>query len=370
MRRYLAAALVISFSLTARAAFACGAWIPDSDGYPGTAFAEGPNQVSVFTASEQGYSWDRIQGPSWTRTHVLDIAGQLQGNIETDPRVDTAIANQNGSVVVITSSGIHVLKDSKELSTSIYGAALDSKLHWQVVTYVADSKRMALFSETSPGQFTEISTIDADCGTPTMLDVVVEPDDTLVSRCADQAVIVGARGQLELSTLPAPAVGLGKSSQGTSIFFGRNVGSDDLLRMGRSASSWAVDGTIPADGISTQWIIPVSESSIVVKSSQGFIARTFQEGAWRTSSALDGSTSVSSAFGAPAQVLTGQYELTLYASQSGGWTATDLGPLGVAPQIAPKRPTGGCQHSTGATLAPLLALALVLVRRRAQRVNR
>ena len=202
MRRFLAAALALSFSLTAHAAFACGARLPDSDGYPGTAFAEGPDQVSVFTGNAQGYSWDRIQGPSWTRTHVLDVAGRLQGNIETDARVDTAIANQNGFVVELASGGDTSIGDKADAATTIYGAALDSKLRWQVVTYLAEVKRMALFSEGSPGQFNEVSTLDADCGTPGMLDVVIEPGDSLVSRCADQAVIVGARGQLEPARSP------------------------------------------------------------------------------------------------------------------------------------------------------------------------
>ena len=176
-----------------------------------------------------------------------------------------------------------------------------------MVTYLAEVKRMALFSEGSPGQFNEVSTLDADCGTPGMLDVVIEPGDSLVSRCADQAVIVGARGQLELSALPASAVGLGKSSQGTAVFYdGRNAGSDDSVRMDRSADGWSVGATIPAQGITAQWLIPVSETSILVKSSDGFIARTLVDGAWQTSNVLDGSTAGTSAFGAPAQVLSGQ----------------------------------------------------------------
>ena len=122
--------------------------------------------------------------------------------------------------------------------------------------------------------------------------------------------------------------------------------------------------TIPAQGITAQWLIPVSETSILVKSSDGFIARTLVDGAWQTSTVLDGSTAVTSAFGAPAQVLSGQYELTLSSAQSGTWTSTDLGPLGVAPQPAPPRATGGCQNVPGDALAPLLALGLMFVRRK------
>jgi hypothetical protein len=365
MHRLLAAVLVVTTLIKASAAWACGAPFHPAPGVAGTALFEGPNQISIFNAKASGYTWERLAGPNWTRTHVLDITGTLDGNIETDARVDRAIAGQNGNVVEVSSSGVNPIGSSPEATTTIFGAALDPQQHWQVLTYVSTTKTLAVFSETEPGNFTEVSRISADCGQPEMLDVVVEPDGTFVGLCSGQPVLL-VDNQIKVAHLPTLAIALGRSTQGDSVLYGYASNGTDLVRMSRSGSTWAIDSTIPMTE-TISWMIPVNESSVLINSTGDFIEYTLVDGTWQGSSYLGG-LSVTSAFGSPAQILSGQYELTLTRQASGGWTTTDLGPMGIAPQLSiPNRSAGGidvgCQSTSGEVLVPLFVFAFFFTRR-------
>ncbi len=356
MRQSLAAVAVVMVALRASEALACGGPILPTPGFSGTAVAEGDSQISVFVASESGYAWDRLQGPNWTRTHVLDVTGLLTGNIETDPRVETAISVQNGNEVEIASSGVTPISTSTDAATTVFGAALDPQQHWQVLTYNSSGQTLALFSETAPGTFQEASTLHASCGDPSMLDAVVEPDGTFVGLCSGQAVLL-ADGKLELTKLHLDAMGLGRAFDGTALFYGQAVNGTDLVRMSRSGSSWVESSTLPNANCGAQWLMPVDENNVVVNTTTGFVAYALNQGTWQASPALTGT--VISALGSPAKLLSGQYELTLFTQSNGNWTPTDLGAMGVPP--TPGRDPGvgvGCESTNGSLIGSLLMLAL------------
>ncbi len=75
MRRLVCGAAAVTVVLVASAAWACGGPPPPpTPGRPGTTVAEGQGSISVFSGNPSGYSWDRIQLPSATRTHVGEIS--------------------------------------------------------------------------------------------------------------------------------------------------------------------------------------------------------------------------------------------------------------------------------------------------------
>jgi hypothetical protein len=333
--------------------------------------AEASGQVSVFSGTSTGYSWDRMPLTGGARTHVADVTGTLTGSVETDARVSTAVSVQNGAVVEIAASGVTPISSDTAASTSVFGAALDSKLGWQVLTYSASSQTLAFFSETSPGTFAKVSTLSADCGTPTMLDAVEEPGDNFVSVCAGKAVQLVA-GQLVLIALPTSAMDVGPASDGDSVFFGIGIDGHSVVRMTRSGPTWIEDSTISSVYAPSTMMV-VSESSVVFTTPSGFEAQTLVNGTWQSSAALGASTPVTSATGAPAQLLAGQYELTLYTPGATAWTTTDLGSMGVAPHPEANYETSGtglsvgCQSGVGESGWALLSLlALALSRRRAR----
>jgi hypothetical protein len=365
MRQVLASAFAVATLLAGSAAFPCGIAPNRSEpGIAGTAVGEGNGQVSIFTASATGYSWDRVQLPSTSRTHVLDVQGLLDGVIETDARVTTAISAQSGSVVLLSSQGITPLQAAPEAQTTVFGAALDMGLHWQVVTYLPASQTLALFSESAAGDFAKVATLHADCGTASMLDVVAEPSGTIVTHCAGQALEFTA-GAGATTKLPTAIQALARSSTGFAVAYGVAANGTDLARLTHAADGWTQDETIPRGEAATT-VMALSETSVVVKSPSGFTAFTRSGAAWQPSTPLDGQTPVTAASGSPAQVLSGAYELTLHAtdgSAGGQWTTTDLGPLGVAPVVgAPGTDPGGaagCSTGVGSSGWALAALALL-----------
>jgi uncharacterized protein (TIGR03382 family) len=359
MNRVLA---TTAFALMLRAslAWACGGPIPSAPGYPGTALFESQAQISVFTANSLGYSWDRLQGSgsSWASTHVADVSGTLTGTIETDARVTRAIASQNGAVVEISSTGVSPISSAPEATTTVFGAALDTNQNWQVLTYSPATQTLALFSETTPGSFNEVDTTPAACGQTQMLDAVVEQDGTFVGLCGGQAVQV-VDGKLQLQSLLVPVMGLARSTGGVAVFYG--LYGSNLARLSRSGSSWGVDSTITTS-TTPQAVIAANENSVLVQSEQGFSSFSLVDGTWQPSPILPSSTPVTSAFGPPAEVLGGQYELTLYTASAGTWQQTDLGPIGVEPKYT-ESSGFGCQSAAGSIAWPLFALALVALRR-------
>lgn len=369
MFRLFAAAIAIVVAVPASTAWACGAPVIEAPGRAGTAFWEGPNQLSVFVATDDGYSWDRLKGPDWTRTHVLDVTGTLSGNVETNARVDRAIAGEDGKVVELSSAGTTTVFASSDQST-VFGAALGPDDFWRVLAYDPSAKSLTLMTESAPDTFSETATLSADCGQASMLDSQVEPDGTFIGLCGGRGLEL-SNGSLEWMSLPQSVFALGRASDGSAVFYGRVDGSGDLVRITQEGTDWAVSATVPMEiGETAQWIIPVSDTSILVADGSGsFIDHALENGTWKSSQPLSYAGNVTSAVGAPAKVLSGQYELELYtpdASGPGGWSMTDLGKMGVPPTYAPSSGLG-CRASGGDMMLALLALIAMTVLGRARR---
>ncbi len=283
--------------------------------------------------------------------------------------MNTAIAGELGQVVRIGANGANEISPQPEAQTTTFGAALSTELKWQVLTYVPSTGTAALFSEGGDGTFTRVSTLSADCGSATMLDLVVEPEGNLVGLCGGAALEL-RDGALTRVELPVPAMSLSHGSDGHAVAYGLAANGADLSVMTHDSTGWSVGSTI-ATRAAPQLVFPIDETSVLVKQPAGFTAYTLSNGTWQASAPLDASTLVSSATGSPAQVLSGDYELTLHATDgtaNGAWTATDLGALGIAP-VQPSGPQEGAGFGcsivgTGVPLALLAALSLARLKRR------
>ena len=376
MRNILAAACAVTSLLAASSVFACGAAPSrNTPGYAGIAVAEAGNQVSVFTASSTGYSWDRLQLPSPARTHVAAVTGTIANSVETDARVNTAIAGQGEQVVQLSASGSAPLSTVAEAQTTVFGAALDEKKAWQVLTYQPGTQTLALFSETSPGTFAEVGTLHADCGAATMLDVAIESGGSLEGLCAGHVVEV-ASGTLVLTKLPADAFALSRASTGAAVAYGTAANGTDVVRMTHSADGWTQDAAIASSDVPVS-AIAIDETSVVVKTAAAYTAYTLVNGTWRTSAALDPLTPVTTAAGSPAQILSGTYDLTLNTNdgtKDAAWKTTDLGSIGVAPTLGgvSRDPGGaeGCSSGVGSSGWALVVMGLFTFARLGSRSRR
>jgi hypothetical protein len=361
----------VSVLLVASVALACGAPPPPpSPGYAGTAVAERGGTLSVFSGNPNGYSWDRIQPTSTDRVHIADVPGTLTGSVETDARVNTAIAGQSGRVVELSAAGATVLSEASDAQTEAFGAALSNDLKWQVLTWNAPTQTIALFSEGDPGAFTEVSTLQADCGQARMLDLVIEDDGSLIGLCGSVALELN-HGSLAKVDLPVAAASLARGTDGKAVAYGLAADGTQMVVMSHGASGWSTKGTFASPG-APDVVLALDETSVLVKQSGSYTAYTLSAGTWHASSALAGNLLVTSATGSPAQVFSGDYELFVNStdgSANGPWTTSDLGAMGILP-VAADNSTGnqagyGCTIvGTGVPFALLAAMTLARMRRR------
>ncbi len=373
MIKIVSAAAAVSVALAASAAWACGAPPPPpSPGRPGTAVAERGGFISVFSANTSGYSWDRISLPSEQRFHVANVPGVISGSVETDSRINTAIAGQNGQVVELSDGFATPLSPDAQGQTVIFGAALDSDLKWQVLTYQPDLHSVTLFAEGAPGSFQKVSQLDADCGSAQMLDLVVEDGGGMVGLCG--SVLLELRNSaLSVSSAPFTPLSVVRGSTGAAVAFAQGASGTGLQVFTHGAQGWTSGGIISSD-VTPDVVLGVDDSSVVVKQATGFTAFTLSQGSWVASAPLDASTPVSSAGGAPAHVVSGPYQLTLHSTDGtagGAWTATDLGAMGILPEDPSARtgnPAGfGCSATEGAASGALALLVAWLFARSARR---
>jgi hypothetical protein len=375
--RFAVATLVVSLLLPIGAAWPCGGPFPADDGRGGTALFEGPDQVSAFSVAGDGngLSWDRLHAPTWSATHVANIPGGLDGNIETSALVDTAISSQDGGLVEVSASGVVRISSASGAATSVFGAAVDADQHWQVLAFAKGSNELTLFAESAPGQFAAVASTSANCGNAAMLDLVIEPDGTRVGICGGSAVVVYG-GALELITLPVAAIALGHASTGLALFYGLTANNSAIVQMSHAQGSLTFTTTATiTPNTPPAWFIATSETSVVAADdSAGTSATeyTFANGSWSASPVVFFDESLISAVGSPARLLVGQYKLRVYSPEStdagvtNGWSSASIATLGVPPVGA----GFFCAAGGLPTYFPMATLVLLMLLARAQRRSR
>jgi len=372
--RLALAALLTSLLLPFAAAYPCGAPVVAVPGKPGTALFEGSGQISAFTVTDGGLSWDRMDAPGWSdEHHVADIDGDLSGAIETDARVERAISAQKNVIVEIGPGGTSPISTDSLAATTVFGAALDANQNWNVLTYAASSEQIALYSESAPGLFLREATGSGNCGAATMLDLVVEPDGSRVGICGGQAVVVAGTA-LQLVSLPTPALALGRSSSGLAVFYGNSADGTTISQMSHTAGSLTFTTTatiVPPQPAA--WFIATSETSFVASldaAGDEVIAYTLSNGNWVASQEFYGSPLLSAA-GSPALILTGTFQLVIGTQASdGSWTTGQLAVIGSPPAYAGGTGGIGCASGGSANLLGLAMLAVALLAMRLQRARR